>query len=164
MANIAELLERAENVTPIAEKNGRKIVTFEDQRNLALASNIGDEQIGGLEWNQDGSLARTKGSTAAVNLDYLYANRYKKVKNKYYVVTDFRVISGLEENRIPYKQITAYVIGGDSGKVVCEKIVTISDEEFVRDFTHKLDYESMMKVLEAISKIGVEKESDKLEF
>lgn len=164
MANIKEYLEKAEQVKPIAERNGRKIVTFEDQRNLATASNINKEHVGGLEWNKDGSLARTKGTTAAVNPEYMFANRYKKVKNKYYVVTDFRAIEGLETNSVPYRHITASQIGEFEGRVVCEKIVIISDEDFAKDFTRKLDFASMVKVLEAINDVGSEKEADKLEF
>lgn len=165
MANIKDYLEKAEQVKPIAERNGRKIVTFEDQRNLATASNINNEDVGGLVWNPDGSLARTKGDTAAVNEDLHYINRYKKVKNKYYVVTDYRAIQGLRDNRIPYPQITAYLIAEDvHGKVICEKPVTFSDKEFVADFTHTLDNDSMKVVLEAISSMSVESVVDKLEF
>ena len=124
----------------------------------------GHEDISGLSLNPDGSLARTKGNMAAVNTNDFYANRYKKIKNKYYVVTDLMAIDGAKEGKVPYPQLTAYLIGEKDGKVVCEKTVMVSDKDFLADFTHSLDKESMKLVLSAISESNVEEEADKLEF
>lgn len=164
MANIEEILLKAKEVEPIAERNGRKIMSFEDQRNLATVANMNGEDLGGLKFNPDGSLARTKGNTAAVNLERFYDNRYKKIKNKYYIVIDKMAIDGLRDNRVPYPRLTAYIIGEEEGKVVCEKAVTISDKDFLADYTHKLNHASMKQVLDAIAEYGVESESDSLTF
>lgn len=174
MADITEILKKAEQVTPIGERDGRKLMSFDDQMSLATKENMestmntamgkqsGD--LGGIKWNPDGTLARTKGNTAAVNLDKYYMNRFKKVKNKYYVVVDKRAIKGQERNAVPYPHIPAYLIGEEEGKVVCEKMVTISDKDFLADFTHTLDHASMKMVLDAIEQVGVEKETESLAF
>ena len=165
MADIKGILERAETAKPIAERNGRKLMSYDDYRSVATASNINNTDLGGLELNPDGSLARTKGDMAAVNLDDFYNNRYKKVKNKYYVVIDKRAIDDVSMGRAcPYQQVQAYLIGEKDGAVVAEKPVMISDKDFIADFTHKLDHASMAIVLDAISKLGVEAGTDKLEF
>ena len=174
MADIGEILRKAEDVEVIAEKNGRQIMSFDDQMALATKSNMesmtnkamgrSTEDIGGIKWNSDGTLARTKGNTAAVNLESYYMNRFKKVKNKYYVVVDKRAIKGQQMNNVPYPQVPAYVIGEQEGKVVCEKMVQISDKDFLADFTHTLDQASMKLVLNAIEEVGVEKETESLAF
>ena len=92
-------------------------------------------------------------------------NRFKKIKNKYYVVIDKLAIAGLRDNKVPYPHIEAYLIGSnEDGKIVCEKKVTISDKDFVADYTHKLDHASMKMVLSAISDFDVEKETESLAF
>ncbi len=164
MADIREYLNKAEEVEPIAEIGGRKIMSFEDQRNIATAQNINGEDLGGLKFNPDGTLARTKGDTAAVNLDSFYSNRYRKVKNKYYIVTDLMAIDGAQRGQMPYTSVTAYVIAQVDGKIVCEKRVPVSDKDFIADYTHTLDHASMKLVLNAIAEAGVEREADKLEF
>lgn len=174
MADINEILQKAADVTPIGERGGRQIMSFDDQMSLATKENMesmtnqlmGKESgdLGGIKWNPDGSLARTKGNTAAVNLDRYYDNRFKKVKNKYYIVIDKLAIAGLRDNKVPYPHIEAFMIGEQEGKIVCEKKVTISDKEFVSDYTHKLDHASMKMVLNAISEFDVEKETESLAF
>ncbi len=174
MADISEILRKAESVEPIAEMGGRQIMSFDDQMSLATKENMesmtnkamgkkgGD--LGGIKWNPDGTLARTKGNVASVNMDSFYNNRFRKLKNKYYVVTDKLAIAGLRDNKVPYPHIEAYVIGENDGKIVCEKKVTISDKEFVADYTHRLDHASMKMVLNAISEFDVEKETESLAF
>ena len=175
MADIGEILRKAEDVEVIAERGGRQIMSFDDQMALATKENMetmnnkmmgkkgGD--LGGIKWNPNGSLARTKGNTASVNKEAFFNNRFKKIKNKYYVVIDKLAIAGLRDNKVPYPHIEAYLISGDDeGKVVCEKKVTISDKEFVSDYTHKLDENSMKLVQSAIADFGVEKETESLAF
>ena len=174
MADITEILQKAADVTPIGERNGRQIMTFEDQMALATKENMestmnaamgkSSGDLGGIKWNPDGSLARTKGNTAAVNMERYYDNRFKKIKNKYYVVLDKLAIAGLRDNKVPYPHIEAYIIGENEGRVVCEKKVTISDKDFVSDYTHKLDHASMKMVLNAINEFDVEKETESLAF
>ena len=57
---IQEIIDAAKNVKPFAEKDGRKIVSFEDS--VALANMEGVEPTpttGQRTYNADGSLART---------------------------------------------------------------------------------------------------------
>lgn len=165
MASIKEILERAETAQPIAKNNDKDIVSFDDYRNLATVANMNGEDLGGVMFNPDGSMARTKCTMAAVNLDDFYANKFKKVKNKYYVVTDLMAIREVERTgQAPYQHINGFLIGEKDGQVVCEKPVIISAEDFIADFTHTLDHASMAIVLDAISKIGVDAGTEKLEF
>lgn len=169
MADIGEILKKADEVETITEINGRKIMSFDDQMSLATKRNMesmmnGTDDLGGIKWNPNGTLARTKGNVASVNLENFYMNRFKKVKNKYYVVTDKRAIKGQQESKVPYAHVPAYIIADNEGKVVCEKMVTISDRDFLADFTHTLDHASMKVVLNAISEMGVESETESLAF
>ena len=165
MASIKDILDKAETAQPIAVVNGRKIVSFDDYRSLATVANMNDEDLGGVAFNPDGSMAHTKGDMAAVNLDDFFANKFKKVKNKYYVVTDLMAIREVERTgQAPYQQIQGYLIGEKDGQVVCEKPVMISDKDFIADFTHRLDHASMAIVLDAINKMGVDSGTEKLEF
>lgn len=166
--DIKGILEKAEDVAPIAESHGKKMMSFDDYVSMATKENLdermGKQDIGSLHLNPDGSLASTKCNYVAVNLENFYDNRYKKVKNKYYVVIDKMAIDGLKAGRVPYQQITGYLIGDKDGQVVCEKTVTISDKDFMADFTHKLNHKSMQKVLDAISRLGGDAGTDNLEF
>ena len=169
MVDIKEILSKADEAQAIAEVHGKKVMSFEDYRNVATQENMAEmmgqkTDLGGIDLNPDGSLARTKCNMVAVNLENFYDNRFKKVKNKYYVVIDHRVIDDVQENRAIPSQIQGYLISGNEGEVVCEKMVTISDKDFISDFTHKLDNESMRKVLDAISRIGGDAGTEKLEF
>ena len=68
MTSVTEIIENAKKVEPIAEKDGRKIVTFEDAAALANMEGIEPSPKTGVRsYNPDGSLARTRKSTAAIN-------------------------------------------------------------------------------------------------
>ncbi len=174
MANIGDILKRAEDVEVIGERGGRKIMSFEDQMALATKDNMesitaksmgrSDADLGSIKWNPNGTLARTKGNTAAINLEQFYNNRFKKIKNKYYVVIDKIAIDGAEKGKVPYPHIEAFLIGEKEGEIVCEKKVIISDKDLVSDYTHKLDENAMKLVLNAIDKYDIEKDTEGLAF
>ena len=175
MANISEILKKADDVEVIAERGGRKIMSFEDQMALATRDNMesmtakqlgkSDADLGSIKWNPNGTLARTKGDTAAINKEKFYDNRFKKIRNKFYVVIDKIAIDGAAMGRVPYPHLEAFVIGAnDDDAVVCEKKVIISDKELVSDYTHKLDEKSMILVLNAIEDYDVEKDTESLAF
>lgn len=164
MPDIREILGRAEKVKPIAESNGRKIVSFDDYRSVATVANMNGKDLGGTDWNPDGSMASTKTSFVATNTDYFYDNRFKKVGDKYYVVKDHMAIDGAQRGQLPYTSIQGYVIAKDKNKIVCEKMVLISADEFLADYTLMLDKKSMALVLEAIQSANVEVGTEKLEF
>ena len=157
MATLRELLDKVENIKPIASRNGVKIVSFEEQRDLAQAEKL--QNPGGLnvlEFNEDGSLSSTPTRYAAVNIDTFYRNRFKKVDDEVWIVTDYRAIKEQASGRVYAKRIPAFVIKrGANKKLVLSRMVTISDDEFISDFTHILNRETMEEILPLLEN-GVE--------
>lgn len=149
MSELRELMERAESVKPVAETNGVQVVSFEQQRDLALLDHKeGRNDLGTIQMNPDGTVARTPVRFAAVNLDNFYINRAKRVKDKLYVVTDYRAIQEQSTGSVYLKQIPTYVIKrGENKELMLEKIVTVTDAEFVADFTYILNRDAMAQVL-----------------
>lgn len=158
-SELKELIERTENIKPIAEVNGVKVVEPSEQRDLAVMEKmVGHETLGTIQMNPDGTVARTPVKYAAVNLDYYYINRYKKVKDSYYIVTDFRAIWEQSTGAVYAKQIPAFAIVRDkeSGDLKVEKTVMVSDTEFVSDFTHTLKREAMAQIVPLLANgVGV---------
>lgn len=163
-AEIKELIEKTEKIEPVTVINGIKVVEFSEQRDLALMDNLTQEEtLGTLQRNPDGSIARTPVKYAAVNMDYYYLNRYKKVKDSLYIVTDFRAIMEQKNGSVYAKQILAYVVSRDkeSGSLKIDKTVMVSDTEFVADFTHILNREAMAQIVPLLAN-GVGVTSDDL--
>lgn len=149
--NILDSLKRAEEVKPLYEQNGVKVVTFEDQRAVAQAEIINDVDLGNRTVNPDGTIARSRTKYAAINTDHLYLNRFKKVGTKLYVVTDYRAIKEQSTGRIYKKQIQAAVFTrGDDG-LKKEKNVLVEDKDFVSDFTKTLTPEAMAQLIPLMS-------------
>lgn len=158
-----ETLRAAENVQPVAISHGMKIVSFEDQRNLAQAELITGYDAGDRTTNADGSIARSRAPYAAVNFDSFFINRYRKVKNTLQIVTDYRAIQEQAGGRVYVKQLPAYVIvRGEDGELKLDKVVTISDAEFVADFTHMLSHAAMAQILPVLSAGDTEPTADDL--
>jgi len=149
---MAELYRKAEEVKPLAEKDGEKFVTFDDA-SVLNSLNAQEPKTGLQTRNKDGSLASTGKTVHAVNPDYFYANRYKVKGKKLYIVsghtTDgYRCIKEQSSGRVYLKTIPAYVIARDSdGNLMLEKQVVVSDTEFISEFTNKLDNKSMAEIL-----------------
>lgn len=147
MTDLRETLDKADQVKPIAEHNGMQIVTFADQRDIAVADMVNKVGLDTVQFNPDGTVARTPGRYAAVNPDHYYINRFKRVKDSIYVVMDYRAIQDLPSGSVYAKQIPAYVIKRDAEKkLVLDKVVTVSDTEFMSDFTHILSREAMAQI------------------
>lgn len=149
MQDLKELLEKTENITPIGTENGQKIVTIEEQRDLAYLEHMtGGSQLGTVQFNPDGmTVARTPGGTVAVNPDTYFINRYRKVKEALYVVTDYRVIKEQDSGNVSLKTIPAHVIKRDEGGgLYVDKTVMISDAEFIADYTNILNREAMAQI------------------
>lgn len=148
---LRELLDRAEKITPVKVENGIKIVSFENQRDAATMDAMNQTGLDTVQFNPDGTVARTPVKFAAVNLDSYYINRYKRVKDAYYVVNDYRAIREQADGSVYLKVIPAFVIKRNEQKqLYLEKVVTISDTEFVTDFVHSLNRESMAQILPLI--------------
>lgn len=145
--NILESLKRAEEVKPLYEQNGVKVVSFEDQRAVAQAEIINDVDLGNRTVNPDGTIARSRTKYAAINTDHLYLNRFKKVGTKLIVVTDYRAIKEQSTGRIYKKQIPAFVfVRGDDG-LKKEKMTLVEDKDFVSDYTKTLNPEAMSQLI-----------------
>ncbi len=155
-----ELYEKADNVKPYAEKDGQLYVSFEDAS--VLNSVNAEEPSGtGLQTrNQDGSLASSGKRVHAVNADYFFANRYKVKGKKLHVVSGhepmgYRCIREQSSGHIFVKTLPVYIISrSEDGNLVLDKVSTISDTEFISDFTNTLDHKSMAEILPLIIESG----------
>ena len=161
-SSIKEILDAAEDVKPLGEVNGVKIMSFRDQNIAAQADMINNEVAPGFaQMNPDGSIARSSYKYAAVNIDSLYENRFRQievrdaagdVKKKVQVVTDYRACKDQKSGRIYTKTIPAFVIARQGRKLVLENTVLISDDEFLSEFTNKLNLDAMNEILPLIQK------------
>ena len=150
---MADLYKRAEEVRPLAEKDGQKFVTFEDAAVLN-SINAQEPKTGMQTRNKDGSLASTGKTVHAMNPEYFYANRYMLKGKKLYIVsghtTDgYRCIKEQASGRVFLKTIPAYIVSRDekTKELVLEGQTVISDVEFISKFTAKLDNKSMAEIL-----------------
>lgn len=159
MADLREVLDKTKDVKPIGERNGIQIVSFEEQRDLAQLDKLEnkDRDLNTIQMNPNGTVARTPVKFAAVNVDNFYINRYKRVKDSIYVVTDYRAIMEQQTGGVYAKQLAAYVIKRDGDKnLILDKVVTVSDTEFIADFTHTLNREAMAQIMPLlVSGVGV---------
>ena len=132
--------------------NGTPIVTFEEQRDLAQDVMKEHINLGIRPMNANGTVARSITVTAAVNEDRFYDNRYRLVDDKMQLVTaqttdGYRVITEQQSGRVAYKQIPVYVFERRDKKLVFVEMEMVSDQEFIADFTHKLNAEAMKEIL-----------------
>ena len=144
----------------ITNVKGTPIVSFPDQRDLGQAYLRDHVDVGLRKANPDGSIARSKYHSAAVNMDWFYDNRYRVVEGKYLQVitsqTDdgWRAIKGIKSGRVGAKQVRVYEFVRENKNLKFNKVVTVSDDEFISDFTDKLDKESMKVILPLIPSGG----------
>lgn len=162
--SMRELFEKGDNVRPMAEKDGQVYVNFEDASVLNSINAYEGGGTGVQVRNPDGSLASTGKTVHAMNPNYWFANRYKvkgaKGNQKMWVVsghepTGFRCIQEQERGRVHIKAIPCYIFArDDKAELVLEKVATVSDTEFVSDFTHTLNNKSMAELLPMITTYG----------
>ena len=165
---MAELYKRAEEVKPLAEKDGQKFVNFEDA-SVLNSINAQEPKTGLQTRNHDGSLASTGKTVHAINPDYFYANRYKVKGKKLILVSGhtpdgYRCIKEQASGKVFLKNIPAFVIARDAEtkELFLEKQTIISDAEFVSDFTSKLDNKSMAEILPLIVDGGKDMSADSM--
>lgn len=151
--SMRDILQAAEKVEPIAQRNGVKVVSFDDSTVMAQADLTNGVDLGNRIVNPDGTIARSRAPYAAVNLENFYANRYRKIGKVLRVVVDYRAIKEQASGRVYLKQIPCYEIARDekSGELELKKVCTISDTEFIGDYTHKLNREAMAQILPLIT-------------
>lgn len=166
--SITEILGDAENATIIARgPNGEEYVSLEDYVNLTTADTInGRDAMRRPEMNPDNTPAGSMYHYLAVNVEQLFLNRYAvredDGEDKVFVVTDWWTISEQESGRLPRKRIPCYVIKRAGKELKYDKTVTISDDEFLSDFTKSLDREAMAQILPLISRKDRTISEDKL--
>lgn len=168
--SMRELFEKADNVKPLAEKDGAVYVDFDSASTLNSVNAYEGSGTGVQVRNPDGSLASTGKTVHAMNPDYWFANRYKvkgaKGNQKMLVVsghepTGFRCIQEQARGRIHIKTIPVYVFKRDEkNELFLEKTETVSDTEFVSDFTHTLNNKSMAELLPMITSFGNDMSAD----
>lgn len=142
------LLDGAKDAKPVAEFDGLKAYTFEDYVNVTSVEQMNNTELGLTKFNPDGSPAKTPTKYVAVNVENFFINRYRQVKKTIQVVIDYWCITEQVNGKIPLKQIPCYVISrNEDGKLQLDKIITVSDEEFLSSFKNSLDRESMEQIL-----------------
>ena len=154
------LYDAADNIRPFAEIDGHKYVSFED---AAVLNSLDAEEPSGTgiqTRNPDGSIASTGKTTHAINPDYFFANRYMVKGKKMHVVsghepTGYRCIKEQASGHIFVKTVPVYVFSRNEDKqLVLDKVTTVSDTEFVSDFTKTLGNEAMAELLPMITASG----------
>jgi len=167
-----ELFDKADKVRPMAEKDGHVYVNFEDASVLNSVNSYEGGGTGMQMRNPDGTLASTGKTVHAVSETHFFYNRYRvkgsKGKEKMYVVSGhepigFRCIQEQDRGKIHVKTIPCYVFSRDEErKLNLEKVTTISDTEFVSDFTHTLNNKSMAELLPLITAYGSDITADEM--
>ena len=147
--SIKDVLDKAQKVEPIARVNGMDIVSFDDQMTVAQADMVEGYDLGNRTLNADGTVARSRVKYASVNVENFYINRFKKTGKSYLVVNDYRAIKEQSTGRVYLKQIPAYEIKRDeeTKQLKLSKITTVSDTEFIADFTHTFTREAMAEIM-----------------
>lgn len=162
------LYDKYDSIKPMAEKDGQVYVTF-DEASVMNSVHAEEGKGTGMQLrNPDGSLASTGKTVHAINPDYFFANRYKLKGKKLHVVSGhdtigYRCIKEQSSGHIYIKTIPCYIIArNDKGELVLEKQTTISDTEFISDFTNTLDHKSMAEILPLITEHGNEMTADSM--
>lgn len=136
-------MKAAENVTPFAETEGKRIVSFEDMVTLAQAEAIeATPDLGDRKFNPDGTYAASKVRFAAINPENYYANRYKVVKSKgeLHIVTDYRSIQYKRLGQpCGFSTVPCYVLVREDGNLKLDRLTTISNAEFDAGFNNELN-------------------------
>lgn len=163
-----ELYDKADKIKPMAKKDGQVFVNFDEAATLNSLNAEEPHGTGMQMRNADGSIASTGKTVHAVNPDNFFANRYMVKGKKMHVVsghepTGYRCIKEQSSGHIFVKSIPVYVIARDEDKnLVLERVTTISDSEFISDFTKTLDHESMAKILPLITEHGNDMTADSM--
>lgn len=163
-SKMREILDRAEQVEPIAEHDGVKVVSPEDavalKEEQMLAMQNGEEvDLGDFEINPDGTIASTRTSILAINEDRRLMNKFRvkgRNKNLLQVVTDYRAVKDHGTGKVYLANVPVYEFeredkDGKKGKLVLTAQTTVPDKIFLSEFQDSLDNEAMKEVLAAIT-------------
>lgn len=166
-SKFTELFAKADKVNPMAEKDGQVFVTFDEAATLNSLNMMNEAKTGMQVRNRDGSIASTGKTVHAINPEYFFANRYKK-KNKTTILvvsghdtTGYRCIKEQETGKIHIKTIPCYVfVRTDDGDLKLDKVATVSDSEFISDFTNTLTHKAFAELLPMITSYGNDMTAD----
>lgn len=156
MSRITDAITRANEVKPIAIKNGTKIVDVSDASAAMQGELIDPTPDLGVRDVQNGNITRSRAIISQVSKKRLYDNRFKRQGTKgvgydeLWVVPaidpkGYRAVAlGLEDKDIPVYRITK---DKDTGEFTLAGKTTVDYQKFHSDFTNKLDEESMLKII-----------------
>lgn len=163
--------ERLDEVTkdakPLTNVNGTKVMSFEEQRDLAVDVLKEKGEVKARKYNPDGTIAKSKVISAAINVGAFFDNKFRVKNKKMQVVTaqtheGWWAIAEQTSGRVPFKTLTAYTFERKDGVLTFVEPVKISDEEFITDFTHTLNQEAMTEVLNTGFLGGTHTDAEKL--
>lgn len=151
-------------MTPFAEVNGARVVSFEDAVTLAQAEAIEPEaDLGDRKFNPDGSYARSKSKIVSVNPENYFANRYKVVKKELFVVTDYRSIQYKRQGQpVGFSTVPVYVLVRDGEELKLDRITTISGMEFDAGYNSELNLSAAAEVFKVIRESAPNNSGDEL--
>lgn len=141
-----------QNVKPLTNVNGTPLVTYKEQRDMNLEMMKDKLDIGVRQMNKDGSIAKSRTTSAAINEDIFFDNRYRVVGDEMQIITaqtndGYRAIKEQRTGRVFAKLLPAYALKRDNGKLVLDRLITVSDSDFISEFTHRLNKKRMEEVL-----------------
>lgn len=184
MSNIIQEIIKADKPTAFATLNGKDVYSFYDA-NLVNQQEIAEEKLtdrtfdlGGRDFKPSGlGVRHIRCNTVAMNPNTWFANRVRKIEildengkvkeTQFEVVTDYRAIKEQNRGSIYCSHLPCWVIGKHTnGGVTVKESKTITDEDFIKNFTDEFELEDAIKVAKAIerfqNKYGAKKL--KLEF
>lgn len=159
MKTILEILQDAEKAVPIGTVGEKEAYSYEDYMAVASGNMYNKKTLGLTKYNPDGTPAATPAPFVAVNPEHVFINRYKATDDRLYVVNDYWCISEQAKGKIPYKQIPCFVIKRDGKSLALDKMINISDKEFLEEFTRSLDEDSMKLIMPLlVNNSGIDKD------
>lgn len=168
VSQIKEMLERVDQIQPMAEKDGKVVVNFEDAAVLNNYNAMEPHGTGAKTYNPDGTVASTGKKVHALNPDFFFANRYRKKGAKLHIVAGntvegYRCIKEQASGHVFLKTIPCYVIFRNGvGDLELESVINISSSEFVTEFTKMLDNKSMAEIMPLITEHGADISADSM--
>ena len=157
----------------IADKDGQVYVNFHDAAVLNSAESYSPDGTGLREYNPDVSLASTGKTIHAMNPDFYFMNRYRvkrpSGRDQMWVVSGhtpegFRLIKEQATGKCFMHSIPVAVIMRDkeTKELYLDRMTTVTEAEFISDFTKTLDNKSMAEILPLIVNHGAEISADEM--
>lgn len=161
MSSKLDILKAAEQVKPIAEVNGIPYVSAEDGEIIRSAAVIeGEPDFPRVKFNPDGSVARSRTDCAVVNAEIMYQNRFRNITDKdgnvvaVQVIVDPQAIATQTSGSVYARRITAYEFIREGKNLKLKAVITVSEDEFVREFDKTLAVRDMELLLPLIQGAG----------